>query len=507
MLTRPVEQTALTKHMGYMETAETHTATLFFLGDRVYKLKKPVDLGFIDFRTREARLAACEAEVTLNRRLAPDAYVGVADIRDGDGVLRDHMVVMRRLPENRRLTTMLENSERLDDHLRALARLLAAFHERCETSADIAKAGSLATLEALWLEGIDGVAPYRGTVLDKDVIDEIGRLALRYLTGRGPLLVERQNAGRVRDGHGDLLAEDIYCLDDGPRVLDCVEFDQRLRVGDVLGDVAFLAMDLERLGAPDDAGRFLAWYREFSGENHPPSLEHLYIAYRAFVRTKIECVLHNQGDPHATERARRLAMMALDHLRRGRVRLVLVGGLPGTARSELAARLAEDGDGSVLLRFDEVRREAAGLAEDAPTSVPDREPEATYAELLRRAARALEHGESVVIDASWSAAGHRAAAGRLAEATAADLVELNCVGSPDAIAAGIASGLGATGGTAGRDAAGGDGSDATVEVSETAIAEVRETSATHTDPWPTATVVHTAAPAAEALTEACHHLA
>ncbi|KLL10797.1 AAA family ATPase [Protofrankia coriariae] len=471
-----------------LETVETHSATLYFSGDRVFKVKKPLDLGFLDFRTRQAREAACRAEVELNRRLAPDVYLGVADIRDNAGTLVDHMVVMRRMPANRRLSSMISMGRRVDGQLRALARLLAAFHQRCPTSPEIAEAGSPATLEGLWQESLTGIAPFSGMLIDSSAIDEIGRLAPRYLAGRAALLAERQRAGWIRDGHGDLLADDIYCLDDGPRILDCIEFDRRLRLGDVLGDIAFLAMDLERLGAADAAERFLTWYGEFAGEKHPPSLRHLYIAYRALVRAKVSCIRARQGAPEAARQARRLARIALLHLRRGRVRLVLIGGLPGTGKSTLAGRLVDTEDGWVLLRSDVVRKELAGLPAD--TQIPAglfegyydaQTTDATYTELLRRARHALERGESVVLDASWSTAAYRAAAAALAEQTSSDLVELRCVTSPEVAAARIAR----------RAAAGEDPSDATLAVHQAMAARAQ--------PWPTASVIQTAVPISEAV--------
>ncbi|MBL7488026.1 AAA family ATPase [Frankia sp. AgB1.9] len=477
------------------ETVETHTAILTFAGDRVYKRKKALNLGFLDFREREARLAACEAEVALNSRLAPDVYLGVADLRDATGQLIDHLVVMRRLPEDRRLATLVRHGEPVGDVLRAIARQLAAFHETCETSDEIAQAGSRSTLSGLWREGVEGVASFRDDILDDAVIDEIDRLSSRYLAGRGALLLERMRSGRVRDGHGDLLADDIFCLTDGPRILDCLDFDQRLRVGDVLGDAAFLAMDLERLGAGGDAQRFLGWYREFSGETHPSSLEHLYIAYRAFVRAKVSSVRAAQGDPDAADLARQFGTLALDHLRRGRVRLVIVGGLPGTGKTTLAGHLADAEDGWVLLRSDVVRKELAGLPTNAPappelaglgTGIYAHETtDAVYTELLRRAGHALAHGENVLLDASWSATTQRTAAARVAAAASADLVELCCVTSSAVAEARIAR----------RAAAGSDASDATSMAVYTAMAS-------RTDPWPAAAVVDTAVPLAEAAATA-----
>ncbi|MEX5634233.1 AAA family ATPase [Parafrankia sp. FMc2] len=478
------------------ETVETHTAILFLTEDRVYKLRKPVDLGFVDLRTRQTRLAACEDEVRLNRRLAPDVYLGVADIRDERGRPHDHMVVMRRMPADRRLSELVRGDADLTGELRAIARTMAAFHERCESSPEISRAGGLANLEALWLEAMNAVAPFCGSILDAGTVDEIGRLALRYLAGRGPLLAERQRAGRIRDGHGDLLADDIYCLDDGPRILDCINFDRQLRVGDVLADVAFLAMDLERLGAPAAARAFLDAYREFSGETHPASLEHLYIAYRAFVRVRIACIRDHQGDPDAAEEARQLADIALTHLRRGRVRLVLVGGLPGTGKSTLASGLVAAQDEWALLRSDVVRKELAGLAPHVAVDVAPgtgiynaESTERSYAELVTRARRALERGQSVVLDASWSSRRFRELAAEAAKETGADLTQVRCVAPTRIAVARIASRrAGQACGT------GADASDAT--------GAVYASMAHRADPWPTALDVDTTASVAQTVAAA-----
>ncbi|WP_261571168.1 AAA family ATPase [Frankia gtarii] len=509
----------LLAELAACETRETHSAVLYLTADRVYKRKRPVNLGFGDFTERRIREAVCLAEVALNRRLAPDVYLGVADLRDDSGEVIDHLVVMRRMPASRRLSTLVRRGHLLGPALRSVARALAVFHQRCETSPLIATAGERATLEDLWREGMTGIAAYRGTQLDAAVVDDIGRLALRYLAGRAELLAERTRAGWIRDGHGDLLAEDIFCLDDGPRILDCIEFDPRLRFGDVLGDVAFLAMDLERLGAPEEAAEFLEAYREFSGEVHPRSLQHFYVAYRAFVRAKVACVRGGQGDPDAAENARRLLAVAHRHLRAGRVRLVVVGGLPGTGKTTLASRLAEVGDGWVLLRSDIIRQELTGElpAETPPQQPADASPptggdassfdarfgvgryapeitDATYAEMLRRARAALCRGESVVLDASWSSARHRDAAAEVAADVCADLVELHCVTAPEVAAARIAR----------RFAADSDPS-APFDPSNATVA-IHQAMAARADSWPSATVIRTAVTVAEALQAVQSHL-
>jgi len=345
---------------GPAAIAETHISVLVSIGERVYKLKKPVSFEFADFSDRTLRERACHREVELNRRLAPDVYLGVADVLGEDGRPCDHLVVMRRMPADLRLAQLVRDGRPVDGVLGDIARRIAAFHAGAATSEEIAAAGRRDAVRAVWEASFDELAPFTGPVLDAEACRRVEHLVRRYLAGRAPLFDHRIALGAVRDGHGDLQAEDIFCLDDGPRILDCIEFNDRLRHGDVLADVAFLAMDLERLGAPDAAARFLARYREFAGETYPPSLADHYIAARAHVRCKVACFRHAQGDAAAAGASRALLDLAARHLEAARVRLVLVGGLPGTGKSTLAAALA-DATGWSVLRSDEVRKDLAGL--------------------------------------------------------------------------------------------------------------------------------------------------
>ncbi|MHA6783112.1 AAA family ATPase [Pseudonocardia saturnea] len=309
-------------------------------------------------------------------------------------------------------------------------------------------------------------------------------MSTRFLDGRAPLFADRIAHDRIVDGHGDLTAADVFCLDDGPRVLDCLEFDDHLRHVDGLDDVAFLAMDLERLGRPDLATVFLDAYLEFSGDLAPVALRHHYIAYRAVVRAKVACLRHGQGDPAAAADAEQHATLALRHLEHGAVRLALVGGLPGTGKTTLGGALA-DRVGAVLLSSDRVRKELAGIDPTEPAGAPFREglyterhTAQTYTELLRRAGMLLARGESVVLDASWTDARHRAAAADLARRTSSDLVALHCHAPAETAARRIA-GRGAT------------GSDATPAVA----AAMRATM----DPWPDARPIPTGGRLTDAL--------
>ncbi|MCE3553154.1 AAA family ATPase [Pseudonocardia sp. RS11V-5] len=462
---------------------ETHVGIVVLVDDRAYKVKKPVRTAFCDFSTPELRRVAIRRELELNRRLAPDVYLGAAELT-GAGCA-EPVLVMRRMPEARRLSALVIGGADPSAQLRQVARLLAAFHAGARRSATIAREGGRDALRERWQRNLEEMEPYRDAPLPGDQLDAVGRLALRFLDGRSPLFAHRTD--RIVDGHGDLIADDVFCLDDGPRVLDCLDFDDRLRYVDGLDDAAFLAMDLEHLGAITAAERFLTDYAEFAGDPAPATLAHHYVAYRAGVRAKVACLRWDQNrDDRAAEDARAHLSLAAAHLRRGAPRLALVGGLPGTGKSTLAGALA-DRTGAVLLSSDRLRKERAGLdprtsaSADFGAGLYDASHTAdVYAELLHRATGLLALGESVVLDASWTAAGPRDRAA-VAGTTAAELLAL-CCAAPAAVAAERIR-------TRRRSA-----SDATVAIAERM--------ATVADPWPGAVIVRTDSPLDRSLAQA-----
>lgn len=405
------------------ELHETHSGIVVLVGDRAYKVKKPVNLGFLDFRSQAARRHACERELELNLRLAPDVYLDLATVAGSSGGLREPMLVMRRMPAELRLATLITGGVDVEPHLRALAQLIAGFHARAERNPQIAAEGRAAGLRRRWSNNLTETRPFCGTVLDADLHQQITDLALRYIDGREPLLDQRADAGLVVDGHGDLIAEDIFCLPDHPRVLDCLDFDDRLRWVDVLDDVAFLAMDLEHLGRADLAARFLDCYAEVSHTPTVPSLQQHYIAYRAFVRAKVTCIRAAQGVSAAAADADTLARLALTHLQAGEVTLTLVGGGPGTGKTTLATALAAH-TGELLLSSDEIRRHIT--PPPGTDRYSDAAKTATYRELLAQATVALQHGRSVIADATWATTALRELAGHVCAATSSRLIALEC---------------------------------------------------------------------------------
>lgn len=472
------------------QIVETHTALLFFVGAHTYKMKKAVDLGFFDQRDRQVRLEVCRREVELNRRLAPDVYEGVVDLVDEDGRPTEHLVKMRRMPEDRRLSTCIAAGEDVEDALRTVARDIAALHERSRPDPEHDRLGTRDSVEGRWVEGFEQL---RGLVTDPELterLDEMETLARRYLAGRGPLFDARIADGRIRDGHGDLRADDIFLLDDGPRILDCIEFGDDYRWGDVLADIAFLIMDLERSGRSDLADAFQAVHGERSGDRWPPSLLDHYVAYRAHIRAKVGIVRAAQHGEPPSESTLRHVDHAIDRLRRAQIRVVLVGGEPGTGKSTLARGLAER-LGATVLRTDEIRRESEPVDGDhrhlpgAERDVDGHEPapipatdgggeseatgtdgggapgatdadgggesEATgadgpeldadrytsdavaavYDDMLQRARELAAMGEHVVLDATWGSAEQRDRVRRALADAACDIVELRCVLPPD----------------------------------------------------------------------------
>ncbi|MCC6833280.1 MAG: AAA family ATPase [Thermoleophilia bacterium] len=462
--------------------AETHISVVTFVGDRAYKLNKPLDLGFLDHRTLAARRAACHREVMLNRRLSPDVYLGVLDVHGPDGAVCEHLVAMRRMPAERRLTRLLGTPEG-PDAVRGVARAVAAFHATAARSPEIERAGSRDALLALWDQSLEQMRPFAGGVLPRDEFAEVAAMARRYLAGREPLFAARRDAGLVRDGHGDLLADDVFLLDDGPRILDCLAFSDALRWSDVLLDIAFLAMDIEWKGHPGLAALLLDRYRDFSNEHHPSTLWHHFVGYRAHVRSKVACLRAAQGDPAAASDAAGLHALAARRLREGRVRLVMVGGPPGTGKSTLAAALA-DRLGAVHLSTDALRKELAGLSPDADTAAPlgrglyrPERVHRVYTALLARAETLLGMGEHVVLDASWGEEQERARARHVADNAGATLSELRCTAPPAVIRERMARR---------RAGAPAHASDASEVVAAALFAAA--------DPWPSAEAVDTSGP-------------
>ena len=426
---RPTETVDLA---GAAEIRETHTGLVVLVGDRAYKVKKPVVTDFLDFSSIEDRESVCQREVSLNRRLAPASYLGVAHLvglSDGPG---EPIIVMRRHPGSRCLAAMVVDGRPVETELKAIAALLARFHGTAERNHLVDTCATVDAVTARWRENLAELRSYTPDILPADHVTELERLLAKFVSGRGAMFAQRITERRIVDGHGDLLAADIYCLPEGPALLDCLEFDDHLRYVDGIDDAAFLAMDLEFLGRKDLGAYFMDEYCRRADDQAPPALLHFYTAYRAVVRAKVDCIRVTQGRAEARDDACAHLSIALEHLRMGTVQLIIVGGGPGTGKSTLSRALAAD-IGAQVLSTDDIRRElqdcgrisgAAGTLH-AGLYIPEN-VDRVYSEVCRRAQRLLADGQTVILDGTWREPRHRRLAHIVAEDLSVPVIEFVC---------------------------------------------------------------------------------
>ena len=426
---------------------ETHISWVILAGPFAYKIKKPVDFGFLDFTTRERRLADCADEIRLNRRLCPDVYLGIVDVveRDGGHFIGaagrpvEPAVWMRRLPERGMLPAMLARQAVGPQLVRRLARQLAEFHAVAATGPGVDEYGSLATVRANWDENSAQTVRFVGRTIPPAIHARILGFVERFLADNRELLERRVAGGRIREGHGDLHAGSI-CVE-GRRVhlFDCLEFAPRFRCSDVAAEVAFLAMDLDHYGRADLAADFVDEYVRRSGDADLPRLLDFYKCYRAYVRGKVtglrldEPGLSSEHQSAVESEGRAYFDLAWAYAGGlGGPTIVVTMGLPASGKTTLARGLARH-LGLVHLSSDVVRKSLAGLR---PT---DRRVAAfgrgiygqsmtrrTYATIRRQAQRWLQRGCSVVVDATFGQVAERDAIRRAAARSGARLCVLVC---------------------------------------------------------------------------------
>lgn len=399
---------------------ETHISRLYLTERHVYKFKKPLDLGFLDFTTLERRHHFCCEEVRLNRRFTPDTYLGVStlcrdDSRvrvDGTGEVVDYAVRMRRLPEERMLGNMIRSQVHgLPEEMSRLAQHLVTIWEHAPVCRNLKDGPNADVVSRNCRENLEQTRPFIGTSLTPLAHDLACRYTEKALSAQRPLLLRREAEGHVRDGHGDLHTGNI-CMTDPIRVYDCIEFNRHFRVADVAADLAFLLMDLDFLGRRDLAARFLERYLDLSHDTDLDRLLPFYKFYRAWVRGKVESLLAAEAETEATVRheavtlAWRYFNLALGSLLGSG--LYLTVGRMGVGKSSLAKALAEV-TGAQRLRSDVVRKELAGLIAETPAAEPFGTglyragmTRTTYDTLLDRADKELARGETVIIDASFA---------------------------------------------------------------------------------------------------------
>jgi aminoglycoside phosphotransferase family enzyme/predicted kinase len=431
-----------------VELVQTHISAIFLTGRHAYKIKKPVDFGFLDFTTLEKRKFYCQQEVELNRRLSPEIYLGVVEIRihrerislgEGPGEVIEYAVFMKQLPPDCTMDRWLARGAVTPSLIEKIATKLAHFHARAATNPEIAAFGEIQTVRGNVEENFTQTEKYVGRALSPDTYREIREGTRSFMEHSLPLFQKRVTEGRIRDCHGDLHLQHI-CLAEEILIFDCIEFNQRFRYSDVAADIAFLLMDLDYHGEPLLSAE-LAFHYLLTSRDWPIFLLlNFYKSYRAYVRGKVTCfrlddpVISEAEKASALQEARRYFSLSHHYAQKlNRPALLITCGLMGTGKSTLARSLS-GALGWELLRSDVLRKELAQIPplehryEDFHRGIysPD-SSRRTYEALLDRAFGLLISGRSVILDASFQKQLDRQRAWDLAKKANADFLLIECL--------------------------------------------------------------------------------
>lgn len=397
---------------------ETHISWVLLAGNDAYKIKKAVDLGFLDFSTLEKRRFYCEEELRLNRRLAPDLYLGVVAIGGsperpliGGEPAIEYAVHMRRFPRAAMMDRLLADGEITPAHIDSLAATVARFHAALPPAAADTPFGSPAVIQEAVLENFAQLAPSLDTPADLALLEKVRLASAREFTAGEQQFRQRKASGCVRECHGDLHLGNIVLLDDAPVPFDGIEFSATLRWIDVISEIAFTVMDLLERGHPQFAWRFLDKYLGHTGDYAGVGVLHYYLAYRAMVRAKVAAIRAGQED--AAQATKELQAchdylaLAHDCLLRRHPALIITYGLPGCGKSTFA-QLALERLGAIRIRSDVERKRLFGLTALADSKSQtgggiygEEATRRTYERLHELARGLLVSGFPVIVDAAF----------------------------------------------------------------------------------------------------------
>lgn len=427
---------------------QTHVSFLFITDSHVYKIKKEVDFGFLNFMSLDRRRFYCEEEVRLNRRLCPDLYLGVVEVRESDGRLSfraagrvvEYAVRMRRLPEERMLHRVLEQGGVTDADVRRIARAIGEFHLAAERGREINAYGDLEVIRRNWEENFRQVDAFIPLCLDVEDRGLVRSWVERFMDENAGRFADRVEGGWIRDCDGDIHSENI-CLADKVYIFDCIEFNPRFRFSDTAADIAFLLMDMEFHGRRDLAENVFDEYCRTTGDTGLSGVIDFYLAYRAFVRGKVTALrlldplVPQKEKDTAAAIAKRYFRLARGYVVRRSLSpsIIVFCGLMGTGKSTLARELSFE-LGTDMLVSDIIRKELAGLA---PTERCREEynqgiysgsfTRNTYDELFRRLEKQSGAGSTVVADASFFRREDRDRVREIAASSKADCVFVHVV--------------------------------------------------------------------------------
>lgn len=409
----------------YVEHVQTHISHVFIAPPFVYKVKKPVDFGFLDYSTLKKRKYFCEQEVALNRRLCSGIYLGVVAIEEMDGSFAleteemgeavEYAVKMKKLEERFFLHTYIENDTLAKEHLDRVSDKLAEFYLGQDPSADVLKYGEIQQIRYNTDENFQQTERFIGETIDEASYEGITYFTDRYFDRRATLFKRRIQQKRIVDGHGDLHLEHIHVQPDGICIYDCIEFNERFRYGDQAADLAFLAMDLDFLDRWKEERYFLDLMAQKLEDPDLHEIIDFYKCYRAYVKGKVKSLQSGEEEVEAEDRkkARKKAIsyfgLALRYALLGsRPRVLIFMGRVGTGKSTLAEHLSET-LGMDVYSSDRIRKRLAGqpLKERTPASkreelyAPEMS-ERTYDELYKWMRNYSEQGKSIILDATFN---------------------------------------------------------------------------------------------------------
>lgn len=425
---------------------ETHISQVLLTGDFAYKIKKPMDFGFLDFSTLERRKHFCEEELRLNSRLAAELYLEVIPITGspeqprlgGEGSPFEYAIRMRQFDQNQLFDVRQERGDLPADLLTNLARQVADFHKSLPPVAEDKPLGTPEAVYAAMQENFDQIRPMlddAGLLAQLDNLEDWTRTTFERCRD---LIARRRENGLVRECHGDLHLANITVFNDQVTVFDCIEFNEPFRWIDVMNDLAFLLMDLESRQEPALANRVLNTYLEYRGDFEGLALLPLYKAYRAMVRAKI--ALFTLGNPNLSEaekadlmqRYRDYAQLAEDYGAIPNHYLLATTGLSASGKTCVSAAMAEE-LGLIRLRSDVERKRLHGLGplDDSKSGLGTDlySPEATektYAHLAELAGELLASGLSVIVDAACLKEKERGLFANVAESQGVPFALLHC---------------------------------------------------------------------------------
>lgn len=438
-----------------VELKQTHISFVFLAGDCVYKVKKPVRFSFLDCSDLASRYHYCTEEVRLNARLSPRVYLGVfailkraqsfelgPEVHAEYSEAVEYAVKMRRLPEDRMLDRLITLGQVDSEAIRAIAKRIAEFHAGAPLNHGWTYGSALSICRDM-IEDIAQNREFVGHTIREEQFSEIDQFCRTFINAHWRALNDRAFEGRVREGHGDLRAEHICLEGNEIDVIDCVEFSERLRYGDVASDVAFLTMDLERLGAPQLADEFVEAYSEIAGDDDLGVFVPFYKCYRACVRGKVESLrsLQREADAADRERARRLASSYFDlasRYARGAVpSLIVVCGLSGSGKSTIA-RILQRRKGFKVINSDRVRKRLASVPAHehiftgyGANIYSNRFTKIAYDAMLAEADALLGHRCGAILDATFKASADRQLALALGARHGVPVLFVECVVSED----------------------------------------------------------------------------